>query len=533
MPLTRTVLTNYIRPAIFLLAVFYCVFPGMNSQSLQAQEGFWTRHVIDASHSGADGVRLADINGDSLMDIATGWEEGGFSKVYIHPGYEKVKQAWPSVVAGSTPSVEDAVFADLDNDGFPDVISSTEGDSKKIFINWSPSDVSSVLDPGSWTSEVLPASDGLMKWMFAIPMEVDGVNGLDFIAGSKGNGAKIGWFEAPENPRILADWKWHPISPATWVMSLFLRDMDGDGDLDVVTSDRKAGATQGVRWLENPGPGPDQKLEWINHFMGARSLEVLFMDMADLDGDGLEDALVTELTNQKMVYMRREDSTGLHWTEYEIELPEISGRAKAVRVGDVDLDGVMDIVHSANTLKDMNHHGVIWLSARDVVTDSIWEWHPVSGPIGYKFDRIELIDLDGDQDLDVLTTEENYGSNSWGLGVIWYENPLHSITQVSIEEVSTDPGSDLQLEVYPNPTQGEVYFILPDEAFSGDLYLYNSLGVPLEHFKLGLEGAGDRGIQQNGETRGKINLENYPDGVYFFKANIKGNTWIMRILLMK
>jgi hypothetical protein len=50
----------------------------------------------------------------------------------------------------------------------------------------------------------------------------------------------------------------------------------------------------------------------------------------------------------------------------------------------------------------------------------------LSGLEGYKFDRLELIDLDGDEDLDVLTCEENFGENSWGLGVIWYENPLHS-----------------------------------------------------------------------------------------------------------
>jgi len=56
-------------------------------------------------------------------------------------------------------------------------------------------------------------------------------------------------------------------------------------------------------------------------------------------------------------------------------------------------------------------------------TDLIWESHELSGPEGSKFDRIELIDLDGDGDLDVLTCEENYGINSKGLGVIWYENP--------------------------------------------------------------------------------------------------------------
>ncbi|HBM76648.1 MAG TPA: VCBS repeat-containing protein, partial [Verrucomicrobiales bacterium] len=37
---------------------------------------------------------------------------------------------------------------------------------------------------------------------------------------------------------------------------------------------------------------------------------------------------------------------------------------------------------------------------------------------GSKFDLIELIDLDEDGDLDVVTCEELAG-----LGLIWYENP--------------------------------------------------------------------------------------------------------------
>ena len=40
---------------------------------------------------------------------------------------------------------------------------------------------------------------------------------------------------------------------------------------------------------------------------------------------------------------------------------------------------------------------------------------------GVKHDLVPLIDLDGDGDLDVLTTEETKG-----LGVVWYENPTRT-----------------------------------------------------------------------------------------------------------
>ena len=44
----------------------------------------------------------------------------------------------------------------------------------------------------------------------------------------------------------------------------------------------------------------------------------------------------------------------------------------------------------------------------------------VSGSVGVKFDLVELVDLDGDGDLDAITCEEVDN-----LGVFWFENPLY------------------------------------------------------------------------------------------------------------
>ena len=82
-----------------------------------------------------------------------------------------------------------------------------------------------------------------------------------------------------------------------------------------------------------------------------------------------------------------------------------------MRVTDVDLDGSPDIVYSAEQAK-AGRSGVVWLSLRDNTL------HDISGPEGVKYDLIELLDLDADGDLDVVTTEETVG-----LGLVWYENP--------------------------------------------------------------------------------------------------------------
>ena len=54
-----------------------------------------------------------------------------------------------------------------------------------------------------------------------------------------------------------------------------------------------------------------------------------------------------------------------------------------------------------------------------------WHGFEISGPRGIKFDRLELIDADGDGDLDVLTCEErdkNSRGEKGGMGIFWYEN---------------------------------------------------------------------------------------------------------------
>jgi len=384
----------------------------------------WKRHIIDDSSRGADGVRLADVNKDGLMDIATGWEEGGITRIYMHPGRANAREKWPAVTVGKTPSVEDAVFVDLDKDGEMDVVSSCEGSTKTIFVQWAPKDKERYLKPEAWRQTALMASRNLTQWMFCLPMQVDDEDGVDLIAGAKGKNAQIGWFKSPANARNVADYHWQCLSPAGWIMSLIKADMDGDGDLDIVTSDRK-GKLRGCRWLENPGPA--QPAPWKNHFIGARDEEVMFMTIADLDKDNLQDVLVAVKgkTLQKIIYFRRLSVNGKSWKQQVIPLPDNAGTTKAVAVGDIDNDGYQDIVFSCENAYG-NKSAVFWLSRLTKDQWAQWLGHDISGPGGIKFDRLELLDIDGDGDLDVLTCEEStkdLNGKSKGLGVIWYENP--------------------------------------------------------------------------------------------------------------
>ena len=68
--------------------------------------------------------------------------------------------------------------------------------------------------------------------------------------------------------------------------------------------------------------------------------------------------------------------------------------------------------------KAQDRSGVVWLSHGGDPRRGTWTRHEISGLEGVKFDLVPLLDLDGDGDLDVITTEE-----ITNLGIIWYENP--------------------------------------------------------------------------------------------------------------
>lgn len=260
-------------------------------------------------------------------------------------------------------------------------------------------------------------------WMFAVPAKIglDSRGGEELVAAGKGLGAEIGWFKPSSDTRDLSKYEWITLSPAGWIMSLFAVDLDGDGDQDLLTTDRK-GKLRGCRWLENPGPlNAIRGQQWKNHWVGGQDREVMFAHLADVDQDGLQDILVATSTPAEVLWFRRLDASGQKWEKQIIPYPENTGSGKGVAAGDLNGDGLLDLVLSCEHAEPPKS-GVVWLRGSRNGDQLRWEPQEISGTRGIKYDRIELLDLDGDGDLDVISCEER--DQKKGLGVFWYENPF-------------------------------------------------------------------------------------------------------------
>jgi hypothetical protein len=374
----------------------------------------WTSHRIGNQFSGADGVKLGDLDGDGRVDLVVPWEESGAVTIHLNPGPAQVRQPWPAVQVGAPGATEDAVLVDLDGDGHLDVVSCSQGDVRTVHVHWAPADSSRCLDPSAWTTEAIPATQGAREWMFCEPAQIDGENGIDLVIGAKGDDGQVGWLEAPHQPRNLAEWRWHPLASVGWTMSVVAVDLNGDGLLDIVVSDRK-GPTRGCFWLRNPESDLLRILPWPIQRISGTDHEVMFLDVADLDNDGQLD-VVAATSRRQLSWHQPLDARDVIWSEAVVTWSDRFGTGKSVRVADVDLDGQRDIVFTCENAR--GGYGVGWLARQQVGITEFWLARPVSGDIGRKFDLAQVLDLDDDGDMDVVTCEE-----AAGLGVLWYENP--------------------------------------------------------------------------------------------------------------
>ncbi len=404
----------------FGLSLLLCMTFSALSQSPEAPSlKNWKRHVIDDSSRGADGTRLADINGDGLPDIATGWEQGGVSRVCIHPGYDNARLQWPSVTVGLAQDVEDAVIIDLDADGAKDVVSCCEGTKQSIVVHWSHG--GSSLDSNSWITTEVPASQGMFRWMFATPMDVDGDGRMDLVAGGKGAKSKLGWWKIPEEARDTSKWRWYPLRNMGWLMSLEVADMNEDGYLDLLFTDRKGGES-GLFWLENPGPIRANVLEaWTQHQVGGLGEEVMFFSQGNLDDDPETEIVVAVRPNRLLIFDPEQDKAH-RWKRMELLTPTNYGTPKATAVADFNLDGKSDLVFSTENASEPKMGIGLFVASSNPEVE--WSLQSISGVDGVKHDLVVPVDLDGDGDLDILTCEEVKN-----LGVIWYENPAISLSK--------------------------------------------------------------------------------------------------------
>ena len=173
---------------------------------------------------------------------------------------------------------------------------------------------------------------------------------------------KEGWFGQPASLAGDPVWEFHPFrfSDREGGAQMFVLDVDGDGDGDVVSS--LAAHHFGLAWFEQTEKGA-----FVEHrFMddepsdsphGTCFAELHALDLADMDGDGLLDVVTGKRwwshgpdgdpqpgSKPEVWWFRLERKPGGKVDFVPHRADDASGVGVALTTGDVDLDGLRDVV---------------------------------------------------------------------------------------------------------------------------------------------------------------------------------------------
>ena len=168
---------------------------------------------------------------------------------------------------------------------------------------------------------------------------------MDLVLGSKNPNGGVGWMQSPQHPEKTKAWAWNKWVDAGWIMSLRGRDMDGDGDMDVLGS---AATLGGVTWWENAeGDGS----VWTEHTVDSDIL-AWSVFAADIDGDGDTDLLAGHGGAGQFFWYENTTGDGSAWTEHDVGAAICCG-GLSVFAADVDGDGDLDI-YVPNNISEVN-----------------------------------------------------------------------------------------------------------------------------------------------------------------------------------
>ena len=186
-----------------------------------------TQPAITVTADSAYSVYAADLHGDGDMDVLSASRNDNKIPRYDNYATGGFTPPATSTITASANGASSVYAADLDGDGDLDVLSASEFDDK---IAWYENDGAGgfTLPP---SSTITTAADGALSVYAA---DLDGDGDLDVLSASFLDG-KIAWYENTDGAGSFGPQQ-IITTDADGATSVFAIDIDGDGDMDVLSA---------------------------------------------------------------------------------------------------------------------------------------------------------------------------------------------------------------------------------------------------------------------------------------------------------
>jgi hypothetical protein len=255
--------------------------------------------------------------------------------------------------------------------------------------------------------------------------DVDGDGDMDMLSSSVADDT-IAWHENDGNEnftkRVISN-------TAESAQSVFAADVDGDGDMDVLSASINDNT---IAWYENTG-----SQVFTEAIISTAADAPVSVFAADVDGDGDMDVLSASLDDDTIAWY--ENNGGQVFTKRIISTT--ADFASSVFAADVDGDGDMDVLSAS-----INDSTIAWYenNGSQVFTERIISIAAEGAT------SVFAADVDGDGDTDVLSAAQTDNTIAWyenNGSQVFVERPISTTADGALSVFAADVDGDGDLDV--------------------------------------------------------------------------------------